>query len=231
MFCPRLLRNAAIYSYNRINGPDYEVWPVEDPEDANEIQRKYGITASLPYSLKIYRAADTALYPFLNNVEVGAYSQVSVNMEPSSVYCKLGEFSRLEIDGSLDADISPYRCIAVVGGDFCRVNVHISSYGHFYRNRPASDNPRCSIKERVAPAVTGIALKGGSFSVYFDISPSSISMCIQKNTEDLYVYHQGELVAVIPPGMVVSKYMYPDNKWKWELRKDIKKFLKGNKDA
>ena len=229
MFCPKLLRNAAIYNFNRTPDNNYEV--IDAQEYADTLHRKYGISAKAPYKLHPFVITNFEKFPFLNNVEVGAYSKVKIGMEPSSVYCKLGEFSKFEIDGQLDNSISPYRCIAVIGGNFCRVSVHISAYNRFYRDRPDSDNPRFSTKERIDPAVTGIALKGGSFDAHFDISRSSIYMSIQRNIEDLYIYHQGELVAVLPPGLDFIESLQENSKWKWKLRKSVKRFLKERKDA
>lgn len=222
MFYPKLIKSVAIYKFTN-NLTDPEGTLVDTEENAARLQRVFGIAGKLPYK---YRANHSQSYPFLNNVEIGAYSSVRIGMEPSSIYCKLGDFSKFEIEGEAHDGISPYRCVSVIGGDFCKVSVHINPYTSFYRNVPDTDNFRYSTKERMDPDMAGLALKGDSFELHLEISKVSIYMNIARVFGDLSVYHQGELVAVVPSGFAWGNSLYNDNKWKWSLRRAIKNFLK-----
>lgn len=225
MFYPKLIKNVAIYKFtNNLTNTDGVL--VDTEEDAARLQRTFGIAGKLPYKHGINCFQS---YPLLNNVEIGAYSSVRIGMEPSSIYCKLGDFSKFEIDGEAHDGISPHRCVSVIGGDFCKVSVRVSPYASFYRNVPDPDNHRFSTKERIDPDMTGLALKGDSFELRFEISRNSIYMNISRVFGDLSVYHQGELVAVVPSGFIWSNSLYNDNKWKWSLRRAIKNFLKEEK--
>lgn len=226
MFCPKLLKRAAVYNFFR--DTEGSITRIEEQETADRLKRNYGVSVKLPCCMSTCVGGENVA-DFLNNVELGRYSKLRLESELSPVYCKLGEFSSYTLTGWPTDGIFPRRVASIIGRDFCKVSVNISSYNKYYENKYV-DSEKYPYKNRVETDVTGLALQGDSFAVHLEISRGSIYMSLNVFTGDLEVYHLGELVATCPPGYRYNGSLLKDGRWKWDMRKGIKECLRRLKE-
>jgi hypothetical protein len=146
----------------------------------------------------------------LSTVEAGTGSRITVlNINPSFLYCKLGDFSNVELSCMYGRPHpAPARCLYIQGKDFCSVKV---GYETYYARGVETDSDvfawadNSSNRSFTADKPNRYAIIGDSFTfecTYTNFDINFFDIKVLQGT--VQVYKNGEMFLDLPTGFCYS---------------------------